>query len=151
MEQKQEQSTKIYYLVSEYFGNECVFENTTCIDPTHVANLFEVVKTSDVSYKIIKIIKNKDDYEVNDIIYVDVGMLAFYTKYENGKINKSTINSTTILEKNKITLFCEEIDDTVDKLIDLIQCISTQYNDKLDPKYINIKHALMELIYIEKE
>lgn len=144
---------QIYYLVSEYFGNECICENTTRIDPGHIANLFEVIKWSDTSYKIIAIIKNncysKSDYEINDILHVDLGMLQFYTKYENGKINKSTINPTTILEKNKITLFSEEIDDMVDKCIDLIHAISTQYNDNLDPKYISIKHALMPFIYDE--
>jgi hypothetical protein len=144
------QTQQIYYLLSQN-GHENsnhgeIMSNYKFVDPSHMDNLFEVIQIDNLTYKIIKIYKNNnlhDKFIVNDIIYFGEGMISFYTKNNEGEIDKCECFTTVLIEKEKITLFNELIDTKIDELLDLITELDTKYNGcVIDPKYHDIKNTL---------
>ena len=109
------QNQQIYYLISE----EDLTENPNytkimfkyefvCL--SHINNFFEVIHLKNNMYNIIKIHKNEGldgKFKINDIIYFDGGVVKFYTKDTNDKINQIECFPTVLIEKEKITLFDE--------------------------------------------
>jgi hypothetical protein len=145
------QTQQIYYLLSqentqENSNHEEIMSNYKFVDPSHMDNLFEVIQIDNLTYKIIKIYKNNnlhDKFIVNDIIYFGEGMISFYTKNNEGEIDKCECFTTVLIEKEKITLFNELIDTKIDELDNLITGLDTQYNGcAIDPKYHDIKKCI---------
>lgn len=113
-------SKQIYYLISQdYYDNELmdvlykenVFSSIkdteiTMIDIKNIDNLFEVIQ-EDNNYKIIYIHKHQKihgKFKVGDKIYLDNGMISFYTKNINGDINELCIFPSKIIKKELITI-----------------------------------------------
>jgi len=117
----------VYYLISqEFYGCE-VYDilnkndslsgirkkNTEIIkiDTEDIDNLFEIIKEEEkYLYKIIRINKQRylgssNEFKVGDLIYLDYGMVSFYTKTIHGKIDKISVFPTEIIEKEKILLY----------------------------------------------
>ena len=113
----------VYYLISQDFCDcelmdvinkknvlSCIKEKNTeaiKIDIADIDNLFEVIKEEDYVYKIIHIHKHQKNFgqfKVGDTIYVDQGMISFYSKKKNGEINEISIFSTKIIKKEEILL-----------------------------------------------
>jgi hypothetical protein len=145
------QTQQIYYLLSqenkqEKSNHKQIMSKYKFVDPSHMDNLFKVIQVDNNAYKIIKIYKNNslhDEFKINDIIYFDGGMVSFYTKDNDEKMNKIECFTTVLIKKEKITLFDKLIDTKIDELIDLIGELETKYNDcVIDPKYNDIKIAL---------
>ena len=105
----------VYYLISHYNESEVydILNKNDCLSGIHkkteiikidtedIDNLFEIIKEEKL-YKIIYIIKqHKNVFKVGDLIYLDFGMISFYTKTINGKIDKTEIYPTGIIEKKK--------------------------------------------------
>ena len=143
MENKSEQ---IYYLISEENGDVETMEEYKWLDLVHVNNLFEVVSLETKMFKIIKIHKNEninDKFNPDDIIYLDGGMISFYTKNSYDKIDKVNCLPTVLIEKEKIKFYNEKIDKKIDELIGIIN--EFENNNKglsIDKKYENIKNTL---------
>ena len=145
------QTQQIYYLLSqenkqEKSNHKQIMSKYKFVDPSHMDNLFKVIQVDNNAYKIIKIYKNNslhDEFKINDIIYFDGGMVSFYTKDNDEKMNKIECFTTVLIKKEKITLFDKLIDTKINELIDLIGELETKYNDcVIDPKYNDIKIAL---------
>jgi len=131
-------SENIYYLCS--FLDEY---NINCeqIDPSHTLNLFKVIKINDIIYKIIEVIKNDmGKFELNDILYLSGGIISYYTKDTDGKIDSIGTDYIKIIEKNKTVFYSEEIDDQLEKIINQIGNFNTKYNSI---KYNNLKEILI--------
>ena len=145
------QTQQIYYLLSqenkqEKSNHKQIMSKYKFVDTSHMDNLFKVIQVDNNAYKIIKIYKNNslhDEFKINDIIYFDGGMVSFYTKDNDEKMNKIECFTTELIKKEKITLFDKLIDTKINELIDLIGELETKYNDcVIDPKYNDIKIAL---------
>jgi hypothetical protein len=113
----------VYYLISQdFYGSELydVLNKNDClsgireknteiikIDTEEIDNLFEIIKEEEkYVYKIIHIIKQHNNvFKDGDLIYLDFGMISFYTKTINGKIDKIEVLPTGIIEKEKIILY----------------------------------------------
>ena len=79
----------VYYLISQdFYKIDCLSgireKNTEIIkmDTEDIDNLFEIIKEEKKNlYKIIHIIKqHKNVFKVGDLIYLDFGIISFYTK-----------------------------------------------------------------------
>ena len=101
-----------FSLISQDFNDCEIFDiqnkNTEAIkiDIVDIDNIFEVIKEEDNIYKIIHIHKhqkNHGKFEVGDTIYLDFGMISFYTK-KNGDINEISVFPTIIIKKEEILL-----------------------------------------------
>lgn len=132
----------VYYLISqEFYGSELhdvinkgeiQEKNTTVvkIDIEDVDNLFEITKEKEEEeekyvYKIIRIIKQKylgsnNEFKIDDLIYLDFGMVSFHTKTLDGKIDKISVFPTEIIKKEKILLFSSIVEIKMKALLDLI-------------------------------
>jgi len=117
----------VYYLISQdFYGCEVydILNKNDCLSGIHkkteiikidtedIDNLFEIIKEEEEKlYKIIHIIKqHKNVFKVGDLIYLDFGMFCFCIKTINGKIDKTEIFPTQIIEKEKILLYNSLID-----------------------------------------
>ena len=118
---------QVFYLISQdYYNNELmdiINKNNVLshineknlkpveIDVDEIDNLFELIEEGNNAYKIIYIHKHQrihDKFNVGDIIYMDYGMVSFYTKTEtNGKLDKIAIYPTKIAKKEDIILYDE--------------------------------------------
>ena len=144
-----QQNERVYYLLSQegenvYSDHALKMSKYRFIDPDHMNNFFEVIKVNFNAYKIVKIYKNEGlsgKFNVDDIIYFDEGMISFCTKNHDNKIDQCECFPTALIEKEKVTLFSEEIEETIDKLINLIlnnkdknddKCINNKYDDIFD-------------------
>ena len=149
----------IYYLMSqEFYGfelydvlnkNDCLSgireKNTEIIkiDTEDIDNLFEIIKEEEEKlYKIIHIIKqHKNVFKVGDLIYLDFGMISFYTKTINGKIDKTEIFPTGIIEKEKILLYNSLIDIKMRALLELMNDNYTENED-----YEKVKNCINSIL-----
>ena len=128
----------VYYLISQdFYGSELydVLNKNDClsgireknteiikIDTEDIDNLFEIIKEEGKNlYKIIHINKqHKNVFKVGDLIYLDFGMISFYTKTINGEIDKIEVFPTGIIEKEKILLYNSLIKIKMRALLDLM-------------------------------
>lgn len=119
-------SQEIYYLLSqnntqEISNFEEIMSKYEYVDPNHMDNFFEVIQINATvlafEYKIIKIYKNlgTGKFKPNDIIYFSGGMLSFYTKNPDGKIDQGECFPTVLIKKEKITLFDESESESESK------------------------------------
>jgi len=138
----------VYYLISqEFYGSELydVLNKNDClsgireknteiikIDTENIDNLFEIIKYEEEKYlyKIIHIIKQHNNvFKDGDLIYLDFGMISFYTKTINGKIDKIEVLPTEIIEKEKIILYNSLIEIKMRALLDLMNDNYTENED----------------------
>ena len=149
----------IYYLMSqEFYGfelydvlnkNDCLSgireKNTEIIkiDTEDINNLFEIIKEEKKNlYKIIHINKqHKNVFKVGDLIYLDFGMISFYTKTINGKIDKIEVLPTEIIEKEKIILYNSLIEIKMKALLDLMNDNYTENED-----YEKVKNCINSIL-----
>lgn len=111
---------QIYYLISQDYHNSELTDvlhkkdvlssisdtKINVIDEESIDNLFEVIPENDY-YKIIHIHKHQKiggKFKVGDNIYLEYGMISFYTKNKNENINEVCIFPTKIIKKNLITI-----------------------------------------------
>ena len=130
---------QVYYLLSQdYYGSEIFdIQNKTDylseirekdveiikIDTEEITNIFEVIKNEEErnAYTIIYIHKqDRSVFKVGNVIYLDFGMVSFYTKDINGKTDKIEVLPTEIIEKGKIALYNSRVEKKMKALIDLI-------------------------------
>jgi len=123
-------NNQVYYLISQDFYDceimdvlnknnvlSCIKEKNTKaieIDIEDVDNLFEVLNEKDNVYKIIHIHKHQQNhgkFEVGDTIYVDLGIISFYTKKINGEINEISVFPTKIIKKEEILLYNSNVEE----------------------------------------
>ena len=152
----------IYYLMSqEFYGFELydVLNKNDClsgirekkteiikIDTENIDNLFEIIKYEEEKnlYKIIHIIKQHNNvFKDGDLIYLDFGMISFYTKTINGKIDKTEIFPTGIIEKEKILLYNSLIDIKMRALLDLMNDNYTENED-----YEKVKNCINSILEV---
>jgi hypothetical protein len=149
----------VYYLISQDFydcevydilnKNDClsgIHKKTEIIkiDTEDIDNLFEIIKEEEEEklYKIIHIIKqHKNVFKVGDLIYLDFGMISFYTKTINGEIDKIEIFPTGIIEKEKILLYNSLIDIKMTALLDLMNENYTENED-----YEKVKNCINSIL-----
>ena len=145
----------VYYLISQDFyvcevygisnKNDCLsgIHKKTKIDTEDIDNLFEIIKEEEEKlYKIIHIIKqHKNVFKVGDLIYLDFGMISFYTKTIDGKIDKPEIFPTGIIEKEKILLYNSLIDIKMRALLDLMNDNYTENED-----YEKVKNCINSIL-----
>ena len=148
----------VYYLISQNFydcevydilnKNDCLSEihkktEIIKIDTEDINNLFEIIKEEEkYLYKIIHIIKqHKNVFKVGDLIYLDFGMISFYTKTINGKIDKTEILPTRIIEKKKILIYNSLIEIKMKALLDLINDNYTENKD-----YEKVKNIINSIL-----
>lgn len=105
--------------------------NNYFVDVIKMKNIFKVISCdieANNTYQIIAIHKQKDEiFQVDDIIYFDGGMLAFYTMNNDGKINKTEISISCVIEANKITLFDSVIEKKLNDVSQLINDFTQNY------------------------
>ncbi|NCA22689.1 MAG: hypothetical protein EBS86_16345, partial [Crocinitomicaceae bacterium] len=105
--------------------------NNYFVDVNKMKNIFKVISCdieANNTYQIIAIHKQQDEnFQVNDIIHFSDGMLAFYTMNNDGKINKSEIAISCIIETNKITLFDSVIEEKLNDVSQLIDDFTQNY------------------------
>ena len=153
----------VYYLISqEFYGCE-VYDilnkndslsgirkkNTEIIkiDTEDIDNLFEIIKEEEkYVYKIIRINKQRylgssNEFKVGDLIYLDYGMVSFYTKTINGKIDKISVFPTEIIEKEKILLYNSLIEIKMRALLDLMNDNYTENED-----YEKVKNCINSIL-----
>ena len=119
---------QVYYLLSqEYSGYISEIREKDAeilkIDTEEIVNLFEVIKNEEErnAYTIIYIHKqDRSVFKVGNVIYLDFGMVSFYTKNINGKMDKIEVFPTEIIEKGKIALYNSRVEIKMKALIDLI-------------------------------
>ena len=128
---------QVYYLLSQdYYSSDDVQNKTNYlseirekdaeiikIDTEEITNIFEVIKNEEErnAYTIIHIHKqDRNVFTVGNVIYLDFGMVSFYTKNINGKIDKIEVIPTEIIEKGKIALYNSRVEIKMKALIDLI-------------------------------
>jgi hypothetical protein len=105
--------------------------NNYFVDVIKIKNIFKVISCdieANNTYQIIAIHKQQDEiFQVDDIIYFDGGMLAFYTMNNDGKINKTEIAISCVIEANKITLFDSVIEEKLNDVSQLINDFTQNY------------------------
>ena len=150
----------VYYLISqEFYGSELydVLNKNDClsgireknteiikIDTEDIDNLFEIIKYEEEKYlyKIIHIIKQHNNvFKDGDLIYLDFGMISFYTKTINGKIDKIEVSPTGIIEKEKIILYNSLIEIKMRALLDLMNDNYTENED-----YEKVKNCINSIL-----
>jgi hypothetical protein len=150
----------VYYLISqEFYGSELynVLNKNDClsgireknteiikIDTEDIDNLFEIIKYEEEKYlyKIIHIIKQHNNvFKDGDLIYLDFGMISFYTKTINGKIDKIEVLPTGIIEKEKIILYNSLIEIKMRALLDLMNDNYTENED-----YEKVKNCINSIL-----
>jgi len=150
----------VYYLISqEFYGSELsdvlnkndslsgIREKNTeiiKIDTEDIDNLFEIIKYEEEKYlyKIIHIIKQHNNvFKDGDLIYLDFGMISFYTKTINGKIDKIEVLPTGIIEKEKIILYNSLIEIKMRALLDLMNDNYTENED-----YEKVKNCINSIL-----
>ena len=149
----------VYYLISQDFysselydvlnKNDCLSgireKNTEIIkiDTEDIHNLFEIIKEEEKNlYKIIHINKQHNNvFKVGDLIYLDFGMISFYTKTINGKIDKTEVLPTGIIEKEKILLYNSLIEIKMRALLDLMNDNYTENED-----YEKVKNCINSIL-----
>ena len=150
----------VYYLISQdFYGSELydVLNKNDClsgirekkteiikIDTENIDNLFEIIKYEEEKnlYKIIHIIKQHNNvFKDGDLIYLDFGMISFYTKTINGKIDKIEILPTGIIEKEKILLYNSLIEIKMRALLDLMNDNYTENED-----YEKVKNCINSIL-----
>ena len=105
---------QVYYLLSQdYYSSDDVQNKTNYlseirekdaeiikIDTEEITNIFEVIKNEEErnAYTIIYIHKqDRSVFKVGNVIYLDFGMVSFYTKDINGKTDKIEVLPTSYL------------------------------------------------------
>ena len=150
----------VYYLISQdFYGSELydVLNKNDClsgireknteiikIDTEDIDNLFEIIKYEEEKYlyKIIHIIKQHNNvFKDGDLIYLDFGMISFYTKTINGKIDKIEVSPTGIIEKEKIILYNSLIEIKMRALLDLMNDNYTENED-----YEKVKNCINSIL-----
>lgn len=150
----------VYYLISqEFYGSELydVLNKNDClsgireknteiikIDTEDIDNLFEIIKYEEEKYlyKIIHIIKQHNNvFKDGDLIYLDFGMISFYTKTINGKIDKIEVMPTGIIGKEKIILYNSLIEIKMRALLDLMNDNYTENED-----YEKVKNCINSIL-----
>ena len=148
----------VYYLISQDLnGSELydVLNKNDCLSGIHkkteiikidtedIDNLFEIIKEEEkYLYKIIHIHKqHKNVFKVDDLIYLDFGIISFYTKTINGKIDKTEVLQTEIIEKVKILLYNSIIDIKMRALLDLMNDDYTENED-----YKKVKNCINSIL-----
>ena len=129
---------QVYYLLSQdYYSSESNYlseirekdAEIIKIDTEEITNIFEVIKNEEErnAYTIIYIHKqDRSVFTVGNVIYLDFGMVSFYTKNINGKIDKIEVLPTEIIEKGKIALYNSRVEIKMKALIDLINDINIE-------------------------
>ena len=139
---EQEKQDILYYLYSH--DQEINTDCWTIIDPSHTINFFEVIKISETQYKIVNIIKNTiGKFNLNDILFLSGGMISYYTMDEQDKIKEIGCGECTIIEKNKIQFYNEQIELEFKNIIKLIKKFEQDTSNEL---YSGIKEMLEKFI-----
>lgn len=113
---------EVYYLISQdYYDNEIMDvikkndilskineKETIEIDMEEIENVFEVMEEE--VYRIIRIHKNEGKFKVGNKIYVDYGMISFYTKKMNGEIDEISVFPMKIIKKERILFYNSKMD-----------------------------------------